>query len=64
MIDNSAAFEGRPFRDQLTEVLKVALTLVGAHAQYYARSGPKKQEDALHTIADHFLDELQHRGEL
>jgi len=54
----------RPFRDEPTDVLQAALTLVGTDAQRYARSGPKKQEDALHTVADHFLDELQHRGEL
>ncbi|WP_322500837.1 hypothetical protein TR631_12585 [Streptomyces rochei] len=55
---------GRPFRDEPTEVLETALTLVGADAQHYARTGPKKQEDALHTIADHLLTELQHRGDL
>lgn len=55
---------GRPFRDEPTEVLEAALRLVGADAQHYARTGPKKQEDALHTIADHFLTELQHRGDL
>lgn len=54
----------RPFRGESTEVLQTALTLAGAHAQHYARSGPKKQEDAVHAVADHFLDELQHRGGL
>ncbi|WP_171117846.1 MULTISPECIES: hypothetical protein [unclassified Streptomyces] len=54
----------RPHRQKPTEVIKTALTLVGRDAQHYARTGPKKQEDALHQIANQFLDELQHRGEL
>lgn len=54
----------RPFHDAPTEVLQVALTLAGAHAQHYARSGPKRQEDAVHAVADLFLDELQTRGDL
>ena len=54
----------RPFHDEPTEVLQVALTLAGAHAQHYARSGPKRQEDAVHAVTDLFLDELQHRGGL
>lgn len=54
----------RPLRDEPAEVLQVALTLVGAHAQHFAWSGPKKSEDELHAVADLLLDELQHRGEL
>lgn len=55
---------GRPFRGETTEVLQAALTLAGAHAQHYAQSGPKKQEDAVHEVVNHFLDELQYRGSL
>ncbi|MGW4786144.1 hypothetical protein [Streptomyces sp. NPDC004230] len=54
----------RPFRDEPTEVLQVALTLAGAHAQYYARSGPKRQENDVHAVTNLFLDELQQRGGL
>ena len=54
----------RPHRHDSTDVLKVALARTSADAQRYARTGPKKYEDALHAIADQFLDELQHRGAL
>ncbi|MGW0920143.1 hypothetical protein ACWD3J_14135 [Streptomyces sp. NPDC002755] len=54
----------RPHRHDSTEVLKAALARVGADARRYARTGPKAHEDACHTIADQFLDELQQRGEL
>lgn len=54
----------RPHRHDSTEVLKAALARVGIDAQRYALTGPKKYEDALHQIADQFLDELEQRGEL
>ncbi|MEU1497285.1 hypothetical protein [Streptomyces sp. NPDC005732] len=54
----------RPHRHESTEVLKEALARTGADAQRYAQTGPKKYEDALHQIADQFLDELEQRGEL
>ncbi|MCX4792547.1 hypothetical protein OG369_43000 [Streptomyces sp. NBC_01221] len=54
----------RPHQHDSTEVLKVALVNVSADARWYSQTGPKKREDALHQIADGFLDELQFRGEL
>lgn len=54
----------RPHRHDSTEVLKAALARTSADARRYAHAGPKKHEDALHTIADQFLDELEARGEL
>lgn len=54
----------RPHRHDSTEVLKEALARTSKDAQRYAQTGPKKYEDALHQIADGFLDELQQRGEL
>lgn len=54
----------RPHQHDSTEVLKVALARTGKDAKRYAQTGPKKWEDALHQIADGFLDELQARGEL
>lgn len=56
--------ETRPHRHYSTEVLKEALARTSADARIVARTGPKKHEDALHQIADQFLDELQARGEL
>ena len=54
----------RPHRHDSTEALKAALTRTSADARRYARTGPKTHEDALHQIADQFLDELEARGEL
>jgi len=54
----------RPHRHDSTPVLKAALARVGQDAKRYALTGPKVHEDALHVIADEFLDELQTRGEL
>ena len=54
----------RPHQDAPTETLKGALALVSADAQRYAQTGPKKQENACHAVANQFLDELQARGEL
>lgn len=56
--------EARPHRHESTEVLKAALARTSADARRYAQTGPKTHEDALHQIADQFLDELQARGEL
>jgi hypothetical protein len=54
----------RPHRHASTETLKGALALVSVDAQQVAQTGPKKHENALHEVANQFLDELQHRGEL
>ncbi|WP_331746762.1 hypothetical protein OH809_45425 (plasmid) [Streptomyces sp. NBC_00873] len=54
----------RPHQHDSTEVLKTALALTSADAKRYAQTGPKEWEDALHQIADGFLDELQFRGKL
>jgi hypothetical protein len=56
--------ESRPHRHETTEVLKAALARTSTDARHYAQTGPKKHEDALHQIADQFLDELQARGGL
>jgi hypothetical protein len=54
----------RPHRHESTDVLKAALARTSADARRYALTGPKQHEDACHTIADQFLDELEQRGEL
>ncbi|MGW2010827.1 hypothetical protein [Streptomyces nigrescens] len=54
----------RPHQNDSTEMLKEALARTSQDAQRYAQTGPKKYEDALHQVADQFLDELQLRGEL
>jgi hypothetical protein len=54
----------RPHRHDSTEVLKAALARTSADAHRYFLTGPKKYEDALHQVADQFLDELEQRGEL
>lgn len=59
-----ASIEGRPFRNEPTSTLKTALALVSAEARRVAATGPKRQEDALHLVVDHFLTELQQRGDL
>jgi len=53
----------RPHEHDSTETLKQALARTSKDAQRYAQTGPKAWEDAMHQIADHFLDELQQRGE-
>lgn len=54
----------RPHRHDPTDILKDALARTSADAQRYALTGPKQHEDMCHLMADEFLDELQHRGEL
>ncbi|MEU1078607.1 hypothetical protein ABZ404_39120 [Streptomyces sp. NPDC005878] len=54
----------RPHQRDSTETLKAALARTSHDAQRYAQSGPKKFEDALHRVANQFLDELEARGEL
>ena len=54
----------RPHQHDSTKVLKEALARTSKDAQRYAQTGPKAWEDALHTIADAFLTELELRGEL
>ena len=53
----------RPHQHDSTEVIKNALARTSKDAQRYAQTGPKAWEDAMHQIADEFLDELQQRGE-
>lgn len=54
----------RPHQHDSTDTLREALARTSQDARRYARTGPKKYEDALHQIADDFLDELELRGEL
>ncbi|TXJ78590.1 hypothetical protein E2C11_16415 [Streptomyces lavendulae] len=54
----------RPFADEPTEVLQVALGLASTHAQQAARFRPTQRGGALPTVVDLFETELQHRGEL
>lgn len=61
---NSINRPERPHRHDPTSTLKAALARTSADAQRYAQAGPKQHEDMCHLMADEFLDELQHRGEL
>ncbi|MDX3035206.1 hypothetical protein [Streptomyces scabiei] len=54
----------RPHRHDSTETLKAALTQTSTDASRYAMTGPKQHEDICHQLADEYLTELQHRGEL
>lgn len=61
---NTTTFDGRPFRDEPTEVLQAALDLASAHADQAARFRPAQPGDELPAVVGIFRAELQHRGEL
>lgn len=54
----------RPHRHDTTETLKAAIARTSTDAQHYAQTSPKRHEDICHQLADEYLTELQHRGEL
>jgi hypothetical protein len=52
------------FDNMTSDELKVALESHGQQSAQYARTGPKKFEDALHDSANVIIDELEARGDL
>ncbi|MDX5569520.1 hypothetical protein PYK79_48375 [Streptomyces sp. ID05-04B] len=54
----------RPFADEPTDVLQIALSLADTHARQAARFRAASDGNELPAVVGLFRAELQHRGEL